>query len=719
MDSQFTNCNCEIENILKRGFGSLEFSGKKRIIETGRPMNELKELKVQTKACVRKFNHEQYAKTQWLCGCRDIGKLFCWPCLLFNHEKNVWNGTGYSDINNLHKALKRHEISQSHIVSTIQLATFGKSRIDFQLDNQNRLSVLKYNEKVKENREVLKRLIDIVCHIGKRELALRGHNESDSSVDRGNYVELVHLLKKYDHTLNSHLQDSTVFTGLSNRIQNDLIESVSNIIMKEIKEEVRNTPFVAVIVDETTDVRSKSQLSTVLRYTTCDGGIQERFLGFTDVSADRTAAALAKHVIDCINQYDFGSKIVAQTYDGAAVMSGDINGLQAKVKDVFPDALFIHCMAHKLNLVLSQSVSCIKECNIFFKTLSGFSSFFSKSSKRAYYLDQQVKKRFPKVTPTRWNYNSRLVETVYEYKSELIAMFENIIEHPDDWDNDTFIAARGFLFVLKDFTFNFLLNVFKNIFSITGVLFDVLQTKSNDISFCIRKLTDAKENIANKREDFQEIFSKASDIETTEPLSKRLRVDNVGDVSTSFRKLYNEILDNIVGQIEVRFQNFEKLQFLELITPSREDRYGKAFPENAFSSLKMAYGQHFDFPRLRSELLVCYSKEDFKNKSANELLTYLKETQIDSALYELTKLCNLIATIPASSASVERSFSALKRIKTYARNAQKEERMSKLALLSIEKKLLENIRRNQNFYDQVIDDFAAKERRIELVYKKT
>jgi hypothetical protein len=74
-------------------------------------------------------------------------------------------------------------------------------------------------------------------------------------------------------------------------------------------------------------------------------------------------------------------------------------------------------------------------------------------------------------------------------------------------------------------------------------------------------------------------------------------------------------------------------------------------------------------------------------------------------------------TIPASSALVERSFSALKRIKTYARNSQGEDRMSRLSLLSIEKKLLENILNNEDFYDHVINDFAAKHRRIDLVFK--
>lgn len=72
------------------------------------------------------------------------------------------------------------------------------------------------------------------------------------------------------------------------------------------------------------------------------------------------------------------------------------------------------CYAHKLNLILKQSIDYIKECKIFFITLSGLSSFFSKSTKTVNALDQVVKKRFPSVAPTRWNYNSRLIEMITE-----------------------------------------------------------------------------------------------------------------------------------------------------------------------------------------------------------------------------------------------------------------------------------------------------------------
>jgi len=89
-------------------------------------------------------------------------------------------------------------------------------------------------------------------------------------------------------------------------------------------------------------------------------------------------------VFDVLNEnmqgYNFKDKLVAQTYDGAAVMTSALNGLQAKVKAIAPSAMFVHCYAHRLNLVLSQGAKCLPECRIFFASLSGFGTFFSKST---------------------------------------------------------------------------------------------------------------------------------------------------------------------------------------------------------------------------------------------------------------------------------------------------------------------------------------------------
>ena len=101
----------------------------------------------------------------------------------------------------------------------------------------------------------------------------------------------------------------------------------------------------------------------------------------------------------------------------------------------------------------------------------------------------------------------------------------------------------------------------------------------------------------------------------------------------------------------------------------------------------------------------------------SDLWRSIKNCELDQACSEVLKLCELALTIPATSVSTERSFSALKRIKTFMRNSTRQERFSHLALLSIEKELIQEMALQQHFYDEVIDEFAKKTRRIPLSFK--
>ena len=126
------------------------------------------------------------------------------------------------------------------------------------------------------------------------------------------------------------------------------------------------------------------------------------------MSADRLAPAIAGYVLGVLEKSHCVDKLVAQTYDGAAVMASELNGVQSKIKEKVPDAMFTHCNAHKLNLVLLHSAKCMPVCRMFFKTAEGLGAFFPK---RTHLLDDVVKRRLPRAAHTRWSSNSRLLQT--------------------------------------------------------------------------------------------------------------------------------------------------------------------------------------------------------------------------------------------------------------------------------------------------------------------
>ena len=59
--------------------------------------------------------------------------------------------------------------------------------------------------------------------------------------------------------------NAEVFIDISGHTQNDLIECIHSVIQDQIDEEVQQCIFLSVPVDETIDMSTKEQLSTIIR----------------------------------------------------------------------------------------------------------------------------------------------------------------------------------------------------------------------------------------------------------------------------------------------------------------------------------------------------------------------------------------------------------------------------------------------------------------------
>jgi hypothetical protein len=101
--------------------------------------------------------------------------------------------TGFSNLSGISKSAKAHENSESHLQCVVDLYNFGKQRVDEILDKTLKVNNSRHNQKVKKNREILKRLIDITCFLAKQELPFRGHDEGESSLNKGNYKPFKNL----------------------------------------------------------------------------------------------------------------------------------------------------------------------------------------------------------------------------------------------------------------------------------------------------------------------------------------------------------------------------------------------------------------------------------------------------------------------------------------------------------------------------------------------
>ncbi|RXN05739.1 zinc finger MYM-type 1-like protein [Labeo rohita] len=591
----------------------------------------------------------------------------------------------------------------------MRLQIFGKLSIAQQLDEGYRIGIRRHNEEVTKNRHILSRIIDCVKFCGAFELALRGHDESEGSDNPGIFRGLVDFVASLDGVLKEHLENATVFKGTSKTVQNELLDCMLSVVREQIIQDVQSSDFLSIQADETTDIATQCQLVLVLRYIDAKSNVQERFFEFIPLrstTADSIATVL-KERLAVILPEDQKSKLISQTYDGASVMRGATAGVQRKMQDVYPNAHYIHCYAHQLNLIMQQATSHISKVRIFFSDLGGFSSFFSRSPKRTDVLDKVVAHRLPTSSNVRWNFHSRAINTVFEHREDLIRCFQSIRDS-GDFDPVTVREAGAFAMLLENQDFKFFLQLFHNIMPHVDLLYAKLQKKDIDSVHIRGSIQQFQQDIQKIRNSLHSLVDQCSE-GGSQPKRRRSLSPEVHE------RIAAEVCDTILRHTLERFSFTDHLVSATLLQADRFEQYTMAFPEDALSRTLKAYPV-LDGSKLKTELSLIYCKEEFRACcGALDLLQLFMENNLEEVFSETVTLLKILVTTPMTTAEAERCFSTLKRIKTFLRNSMTQERLNALAMLSIEKRLVTEM---TDFNQKVIEKFASqKERRAKFVFK--
>ncbi|XP_059294609.1 uncharacterized protein LOC132047606 [Lycium ferocissimum] len=204
--------------------------------------------------------------------------------------------------------------------------------------------------------------VDVVRLLITQGLAFRGHDESKSSLSRGNFLQILSwYAKKCDNIRDyvfEHAPQNDQMT--SPMIQKDIVSACKIEIIKAILEEL-NGDYFSLLVDESFDVSRKEQMAIVLRYIDRNGFVMERLLDIVHVQ-DTSALSLKRAIVNLLAQHSLSlSYVRGQCYDGASNMQGEINGLKMLIRQESRSAHSICCFAHQLQLILvTVSKKCIK-----------------------------------------------------------------------------------------------------------------------------------------------------------------------------------------------------------------------------------------------------------------------------------------------------------------------------------------------------------------------
>ena len=607
--------------------------------------------------------------------------------------------------------------------------------------------------KIDQNREVVKNIAESVLFCGRQGIGLRGNNEDMKGTGNfGNFI--AHLKCKAEHSkaLEKHLsmpsKKNVTYTSPSS--QNEIIEIIGhNLIRKKIIGEIQDAKWFALMADEVTS-HNQEIISLCIRFCDKDSNIREEFIDF--INTDRiTGVAIKEKILEKLSVLGLDVKNVrGQTYDGAANMSGERMGLQALIRKESPKAIYTHCSSHALNLVYAHACK-VQDIRNMIDKLKEASLFFNNSPKRERLLEEIVSKNVSmdasrrktllNMCTTRWSARHSSFQHFYQAYVWQVMALEVIVYglYTDDakydagivhsqWDPSTKTRASSLLMALMDFNFiACFMIVYQLLVPLQGITL-ALQGRSQDIVSAYNMVTDVKHEFHQLREKIDETY--VNIYQVTVKMAEKVgtqpsmpRIPRGASVHRNFTPMQTPqdhyrvnvavpFLDHIITSIASQFTGLSRtVAQIHVLVPSVLCTMA-ASPD--ISDLCEVYEDDLPTPEIiQAELRMWHLQNQNEGDKADTLAKALHkcDKRVFPNLYELLKIG---ATMPATSAENERSFSALRRLHTYLRCSMTEQRFSGLALMNIHYDLEIDL-------DEVVNEFAKyhpeKLRRLNLVYK--
>ena len=262
---------------------------------------------------------------------------------------------------------------------------------------------------------------------------------------------------------------------------------MASTIQQKLSLAAKKAGVYSILADETKDSSKEEQLAIVIRYVDLDTAIQhERFLTYVKASS-LNAEGLSFYILTALHDNGLDpSGIVSQGFDGASVMSGHCSGVQQRIKAVAPMAVYIHCYAHCLNLVLVDSTKSVPEAAEFFALLEALYVFMSASKAHTVYTQQQSilhpekpLHQLQRLSDTRWACRFYAVDAICSTFDAILATLQCIM---DGSDKMKATEASGIFLQIHNFKFLMTLIIFWRILSCTKGLSDHLQSTKMDMS---------------------------------------------------------------------------------------------------------------------------------------------------------------------------------------------------------------------------------------------
>lgn len=645
----------------------------------------------------RTFLTSWFNKYDWLEYDQINDKAFCKLCKSMSSNSNnnvsVFISEGF---NNWKKAVERfnmHELSELHKTNIVK-SSFIKTNVNVyaQISDSHKKSM-------EESRFAFDKILSSIVFLAKQGVAIRGHTDESA-----NFNQLLKL-RSEDSTELKNWLGRTTYKWISHDITNEILSILSREVIRNIIKKIKENTFYAILLDETSDITVKEQISFCLRTVDKESfEIEEYFIGFyeTPKTDSNTLFNILKDIL-CRLELNIHN-IRGQCFDGASNVSGVHKGLQARTKEIEPRALFVHCQAHSLNLVTQDSMRNVEKARDILNFIKELITFIKQSPKRlSWFTMLQIEENVTALRPfcpTRWTLRYSSLLSVMDNYNELMTFLSDFSKTEK---NDAGSKAKGFLKQLKSSDTYIMLKIVISIFKHMETTNTILQSKSLYFKLSLQILNTLEDTISSMRDPFNILWKSTKnewlDLKLDPPKESRkrkmpLKYDDSTTESflftpeSKYNKIYKEIIDHILSGLQLRF-NSEVRIFLSdvemfFIDPSISPQLICEFYKDDLNIDKLKLHRDMFHDIIKGQGLNVSSFSDVLNIAKDKPYLVIHLT-------ELRKCIQLILTVPVTTCTTERSFSMLRRLKNYMRSTMTQKRLNDLAVLNCHKTIVESL----------------------------
>lgn len=683
----------------------------------------------------RRFHPEWYDKYDWLEYSVEKNAAFCYCCRVFSPPgvSKEWSVIGYkawkTALGDKRKGLEKHNLSAPHITAMVSWR-----EKELRVEKGCSISTLVNADVLEKRRYYVRSIAEIIQFIAVNELPLRGDYDITTHNDRGLFEKLFQFTLRKDQKLADIAKVMPRnATYRSPEIQNEIIDTLADMVMKDVAEDVNSTSTkrYTLLADGARDKNNVENISVGVRFVK-EGKCMESLVRMPHTT-ELDAEALTEVICSTLEYAGIPlDNVITQCYDGASVMSGDKSGVQRRIQEkIGRQVPYVHCYDHRIHLIVISLVSFIQDIGIYFDQVEMLYNFFRKPKVAALYSGTHIKR----VLETRWSGHLQATKAIADNFTKIMEALTAIKLNTSMFDGETIATATGLRQTISDFKFRFLMVFLKELLEVMSPINRMLQARETDLIEALNLVSATTGELGDLRSDehFTTFVASAHKLmeaesdeitgpETSRPKRARLPNGRLDDY------VITEAIGNRSASASSQQMSKLKATMYEAVDITLSE-FRRRFSDNAWlyqatSAASRKSEDFFHHEKLaplaalgvtvpsEAELSVCKKFLDRSlpvadSSDSNAVLKKVYEQR--TAFPDTYNMLADISTFGSSSALCESTFSTEGRIDKPTRRSMLTSRKSNLVMLAFEKKRTEALN-----LDEFLSIFAQKQRHLQL-----